>query len=189
MCTACGRFSDPDHHHHDQVKGVVLGRLGEAVLAAPALSQPLTLTILAALSWSDSTASIKVATTTTNTYHHHHHQLTATTTTTTTTTTNHHPGVRAGGPGAAAAGGGGRAAGGGRRQDHRGTPPGAGGVLRMVDVVLVAVVVLVLALTAPQALQEMGHIESNNIALTHTALACYERLRPNFPCVRDVLAR
>ena len=76
MCTACGCFLDPDHHHHHhQVKGVVLGRLGEAVLAAPALSQPLTLTILAALSWSDSTASIKVplppqiptTTTTTNT--------------------------------------------------------------------------------------------------------------------------
>ena len=29
-----------------------------------------------------------------------------------------------------------------------------------------------------QAFQEMGHHEANNIALTHTALFCYERLRP-----------
>jgi len=114
----------------EEVKGVVLGRLGEAVLAAPALSQPLTLTILAALSWSDSTASIKAC--------------------------------------------------------------------GLVDLVLPRLVEVgglqggdaartIVALL--QALQEMGHIESNNIALTHTALACYERLRPNFPCVRDVLAR
>jgi len=40
-----------------------------------------------------------------------------------------------------------------------------------------------------QAFQEMGHHEANNIALTHTALFCYERLRPRFESVMHVLAK
>jgi len=104
--------------------------LGDAVLASPALSHPLTLTILAGLAWPDSPSSTKAA--------------------------------------------------------------------ALVDLVLPRMLELNtiqaddaagLMMSVLQAFQEMGHHEANNIALTHTALFCYERLRPRFESVMHVLAK
>lgn len=110
--------------------GMVVTALGEAVLAAPTLCQPLTLILLAGIAWPDSPSSAKAA--------------------------------------------------------------------GLVELVLPKLLELGtvkaedangLMVKVLQAFQEMGHHEANNIALTHLALLCYEKLRCRFESVRDVLAQ